>query len=86
MALRSFEAFKRKQLKDPKFKAAYDALEKEFALAAKKIEARETAAAKKKATVHTKKPPPPREKVEAPKTLKVGGTSKKKAPRDAMSR
>lgn len=43
MAMRSFEAFKRKQLKDPKFKAAYDALEEEFALAAKEIEARKRA-------------------------------------------
>lgn len=38
--MRSFEAWKRKQLKDPKFKAAYDALEEEFALARELIGAR----------------------------------------------
>lgn len=43
--MRSVEAWKRKQLKGPKFKA--DALEEEFALAAKKIEARK----KKRASV-----------------------------------
>lgn len=47
--MRSFEAFKRKQLKDPKIKAAYDALEEEFAAASKKIEARKKAEAKKEA-------------------------------------
>ncbi|HEY0281413.1 MAG TPA: helix-turn-helix transcriptional regulator, partial [Rhizomicrobium sp.] len=31
--MRSFDAWKRKPLKDPKFKAEYDALESEFALA-----------------------------------------------------
>jgi len=38
--MRSFEAWKRKQLKDPKFKAEYDALEEEFALASTLIGAR----------------------------------------------
>jgi len=37
--LRSFEAWKRKQLKDPAVKAEYDALEAEFALARKRIAA-----------------------------------------------
>ncbi|MDE2162348.1 MAG: hypothetical protein KGJ53_04235 [Alphaproteobacteria bacterium] len=44
--MRSFEAFKRKMLKNPAFKAEYDALEPEFALLRKKIAAR--AAAKRK--------------------------------------
>lgn len=38
--MRSFEAWKRKQLKNPEFKAAYDALEEEFALASELIGAR----------------------------------------------
>ena len=38
--MRSFEAWKRQQLKDPKFKAAYDALEDEFALVGELIGAR----------------------------------------------
>jgi hypothetical protein len=38
--MRSFEAWKREQLKKPEFKAAYDALEEEFALLRKEIKAR----------------------------------------------
>ncbi len=38
--MRSFEAWKRKQLKDPAVKAEYDALEAEFALARKRIAAK----------------------------------------------
>jgi DNA-binding XRE family transcriptional regulator len=38
--MRSFETWKRKQLKNPEFKAAYDALEEEFALASELIGAR----------------------------------------------
>jgi DNA-binding transcriptional regulator YiaG len=38
--MRSFAAFKRKQLKDPAFKAAYDALEEEFALIGELLKAR----------------------------------------------
>ena len=38
--MRSFEAWKRKQLKAPAVKAEYDALEAEFALARKRIAAR----------------------------------------------
>jgi DNA-binding XRE family transcriptional regulator len=38
--MRSVEDWKREKLKDPKFKAAYDALEEEFALARELIGAR----------------------------------------------
>ena len=38
--MRSFEAWKRKQLKNPAFKREYDALESEFALARELIGAR----------------------------------------------
>ena len=38
--MRSFDAWKAKQLKNPEFKAAYDALEEEFALASELIGAR----------------------------------------------
>lgn len=38
--MRSVEDWKREKLKDPKFKAAYDALEEEFALANELIGAR----------------------------------------------
>jgi DNA-binding XRE family transcriptional regulator len=38
--MRSFEAFKRKMLKDPAVKKEYDALEEEFALARELIGAR----------------------------------------------
>lgn len=38
--MRSFEAFKKKMLRDPAVKAAYDALEEEFALAGELIAAR----------------------------------------------
>jgi len=38
--MRSFEVWKRKQLKDPAVKAEYDALEVEFTLARKRIAAR----------------------------------------------
>ena len=38
--MRSFEAWKRKQLKNPAFKKEYDALEEEFALASTLIGAR----------------------------------------------
>jgi DNA-binding XRE family transcriptional regulator len=41
--MRSFEDWKRKQLKNPEFKAAYDALEEEFALARELIGARSRA-------------------------------------------
>jgi len=41
--MRSFEAWKRKQLKDPKFKAAYDALDEEFALIHELLKARSSA-------------------------------------------
>ena len=38
--MRSFDAFKKRMLKDPKVKAEYDALEEEFALASELISAR----------------------------------------------
>ena len=38
--MRSFEAWKRKQLKDPAFKKEYDALEEEFALIGELLRAR----------------------------------------------
>ena len=38
--MRSFEAWKRKMLKDPAFKKEYDALEEEFAIAGELIGAR----------------------------------------------
>jgi transcriptional regulator with XRE-family HTH domain len=38
--MRSFEAWKREQLKNPEFKAAYDALEEEFALIRALLDAR----------------------------------------------
>jgi DNA-binding XRE family transcriptional regulator len=38
--VRSFDAFKKRMLKDPKVKTAYDALEEEFALASELIGAR----------------------------------------------
>jgi len=38
--MRSVENWKREKLKDPRFKAAYDALEEEFALARELISAR----------------------------------------------
>jgi predicted transcriptional regulator len=38
--MRSVEAWKRRQMKDPAFKAAYDALEEEFALIRELIGAR----------------------------------------------
>ena len=38
--MKSFEAFKKKMLKDPAVKAAYDALEEEYALANELIGAR----------------------------------------------
>jgi hypothetical protein len=38
--MKSFEAWKREQLKKPEFKAAYDALEEEFVLLRKEIKAR----------------------------------------------
>lgn len=38
--MRSFEAWKRRMLKDPEFKRDYDALEEEFALAGELIGAR----------------------------------------------
>lgn len=38
--MRSFDAFKKRMLKDPKVKAEYDALEEEFALASELIGAR----------------------------------------------
>jgi predicted transcriptional regulator len=38
--MRSFEAWKRKQLKNPEFKKAYDALEEEFALIGELLKAR----------------------------------------------
>ena len=38
--MRSFEAWKRKQLKSPEFKKAYDALEDEFALIEELLKAR----------------------------------------------
>jgi predicted transcriptional regulator len=38
--MRSVEAWKRKQMKDPEFKAAYDALEEEFALINELLKAR----------------------------------------------
>jgi len=38
--MRSFEAFKKRMLKNPKVKAEYDALEEEFALARELIGAR----------------------------------------------
>jgi len=38
--MRSFEAWKRKQLKDPEFKKEYDALEEEFALIGELLKAR----------------------------------------------
>ncbi len=41
--MRSVEAWKRKQLKDPAFKKEYDALEEEFALASELIGARSKA-------------------------------------------
>jgi DNA-binding XRE family transcriptional regulator len=41
--MRSVEDWKREKLKDPKFKAAYDALEEEFALARELIGARSRA-------------------------------------------
>ena len=41
--MRSFDAFKKKMLKNPAVKAEYDALEEEFALAHELIAAREKA-------------------------------------------
>jgi predicted transcriptional regulator len=41
--MRSFEAWKRRQLRDPKFKAAYDALDEEFALIHELLKARSSA-------------------------------------------
>ena len=38
--MRSVEAWKRRQMKDPEFKAAYDALEEEFALIRALLDAR----------------------------------------------
>jgi predicted transcriptional regulator len=38
--MRSVEAWKRKQMKDPAFKAAYDALDEEFALVGELLKAR----------------------------------------------
>jgi predicted transcriptional regulator len=38
--MRSVEAWKRKQMKDPAFKAAYDALDEEFALIGELLKAR----------------------------------------------
>jgi ribosome-binding protein aMBF1 (putative translation factor) len=38
--VRSFDAFKKRMLKDPKVKAEYDALEEEFALASELVSAR----------------------------------------------
>lgn len=38
--MRSFDAFKKKMLKDPAFKKAYDALEEEFALIGELLKAR----------------------------------------------
>jgi predicted transcriptional regulator len=38
--MRSFEVWKRKQLKNPEFKKAYDALEEEFALIGELLKAR----------------------------------------------
>jgi predicted transcriptional regulator len=40
MALKSVEAWKKKQMKDPAFKAAYDALEEEYALIRELLDAR----------------------------------------------
>ena len=41
--MRSVEAWKRRQMKDPAFKAAYDALEEEFALIRELLDARSRA-------------------------------------------
>ena len=38
--MRSFETWKRKMMKDPAFKKEYDALEEEYALAGKLVDAR----------------------------------------------
>lgn len=43
MALKSVEAWKKKQMKDPAFKAAYDALEEEYALIRELLDARNRA-------------------------------------------
>jgi DNA-binding XRE family transcriptional regulator len=43
MAMRSVEAWKRRQLKNPAFKKEYDALEEEFALVGELIGARSSA-------------------------------------------